>query len=331
MWLVLLGLCGGALTPTQTAVNTRLRKAVGSPFRASLVSFTVGTIALIAVTLLIGPYPLVPAAAWNEPWWVWLPGLFGVVFLTGNVLLMPHLGSLQTVMMPVLGQIAAGLCIDAFGLLGVQRRPFTVFRGIGALLALAGFIVTIALANRIGTAHAGRERVPGSTRPGTAAEGAPAREKSGTAGASLWLWRAFGVCTGMCSAVQTAILGRLGTALGSPIKASLVSFMVGMLALAVVVGVAERSYDITPALRRNNPVWMWAGGLLGGVVVLTNSLLSSHLGTGLTVVIVLAGQVLGSVVIDHFGLLETPRKPVRILHVVGLAVAFAGIALIRLT
>ena len=119
----LLGIFSGLITPVQTAVNTRLGRSIGSPLRASLVSFSVGLIAMLTLTLLLGPYPLIPATAANGPWWMWFAGVFGVTFLTGNVLLLPKLGSLKTVIMPVTGQIVMGLLIDAFGWFGTTAQP----------------------------------------------------------------------------------------------------------------------------------------------------------------------------------------------------------------
>lgn len=314
MLYVLLGVLGGGCTPVQTAVNSRLRKAVGSPLKASMVSFAVGSLALLAVVLVLGPYPMVSAGVWDGPWWIWIPGLFGVYFLTGNVVAMPHLGSLQTVAMPVIGQILAGLAIDAFGWFGSARHPLTILRVIGALLVAAGFLLAVVLANRDDGA---KRRADAASRANRSA-------------AVVWLWRLFAVSMGISSAVQTAILGRLGLALGSPIKASLVSFLLGFLAMVLVVGCVNRDYDLRGALGAGQPRWMWLGGLLGAMVVLTNAALAPRLGTGLTVVVVLIGQVAGGVLIDHFGWLEVPRRPVNMLKVIGLIVAFAGVAMIRL-
>lgn len=50
----LLGIFSGLITPVQTAVNTRLGRSIGSPLRASLVSFSVGLIAMLTLTLLLG-------------------------------------------------------------------------------------------------------------------------------------------------------------------------------------------------------------------------------------------------------------------------------------
>lgn len=68
----------------------------------------------------------------------------GVVYLTGNILLFPKLGSVQTVIMPVLGQILAGLLIDNFGWFDSPQSTLTMTRFLGAILVLAGVIITVA-------------------------------------------------------------------------------------------------------------------------------------------------------------------------------------------
>ena len=329
MPLLLLGVMVGAVTPIQTAVNSRLRMAVGTPFRASLVSFTVGTLVTLVASLTLGPHPLLPASALAGPWWMWLAGLFGVIFMTGNILLLPKLGSLQTVMMPVLGQILMGLLIDEFGWFGSPQQPMTVARAIGAVLAAVGFALAIVVADLV---YGGRRtegpRADGGGGDGTGT-GVQVRRDERMSPA-IWLWRGIGMLCGMCSAVQTSILGRLGTELGSPIKASFVSFLVGLLTLLVIVLVHDRGFGLHRAFGGGNPWWMWFGGFLGSLVVLTNSVLSPLLGTGLTVLVALLGQVIGGLLIDTFGWFAVARRRVGVVQIAGIVVAVAGIALIRL-
>ena len=117
------------------------------------------------------------------------------MFLTGNILLFPKLGGVQTVVLPVLGQILMGLTIDNFGLFYSQQTSLTAFRIAGAVLVLLGVVLV-------------------STAKESKAERTN-RQKS--APASLWLWRAFSVFSGMAVATQTAVNGYLGVAAGSPI------------------------------------------------------------------------------------------------------------------
>ena len=318
MLLAVLGVLTGIVTPLQTAVNARLRGTLGTPFRASLVSFTVGLAATTIAALLLGPYPLVPESALQGPWWMWFAGLFGVIFMTGNILLLPKLGSLQTVLMPVLGQITMGLLIDQFGWLDSPRHPMNVARAAGLVLAVLG-------------ARHGAARTPAMLSADALRPPANGRSTNGTSSPSIWLWRGLGVLCGMSLAVQTAMLGRLGTALGSPIKASVVSFILGFVLLCAVVMLRDHGIDLGTAIRGHNPPWMWIGGLLGAVVVLMTSWLSPQLGTGLTVLVVLIGQVTGGLLVDRFGLFEAKRRHVNVLQIVGVAVAVIGIALIRLS
>ena len=77
----------------QTSVNTRLWKKVGSPFNAALVSFLVGLLFLSALLLVTGQGLHIPfAQLLDELAWIWIGGICGVVFLTGNILLFLKLG-----------------------------------------------------------------------------------------------------------------------------------------------------------------------------------------------------------------------------------------------
>lgn len=302
MLLAALGVLTGIVTPLQTVVNARLRGTLGTPFRASLVSFTVGLAATTIAALLLGPYPLVPESALHGPWWMWFAGLFGVIFMTGNILPLPRLGSLQTVLMPVLGQITMGLLIDQFGWLGNPRHPMTMARAAGLVLAVLSVLLAVAAAdaktlfggpNPSGSRH-GAVRTPrNAVRGHVAPPPADGRSTNRTRSPSIWLWRGLSILCGMSLAVQAAMLGRLGTALGSPIKASVVSFILGFVLLCAVVVFRDHGLDLGKAIRGHNPPWMWIGGLLGAVVVLMISWLSPQLGTGLTVLVVLIGQVTG--------------------------------------
>ena len=66
-----------------------------------------------------------------------------------------------------------------------------------------------------------------------------------------------------------------------------------------------------------------AGGDSGDV----NAYLSSEIGTGMTVMLILLGQVGGGLVVDRFGLLGVPRKHVRATQYVGVILAAMGIVL----
>ncbi|WP_089121024.1 DMT family transporter [Secundilactobacillus pentosiphilus] len=316
MLAILIGLVIGIGLPMQTSINSRLRSALGSPFLASLVSFGIGTAFLAVMTLidqrslLIG-MPLIR----TQPFWLWLGGLLGVIYLTGNIMLFPKLGSVQTVIFPVLGQILAGLLIDDLGLFYSPISQLTVVRGLGALLVIAGVMITVA-------GNGWLERITGQAGLETVAEETPRA-------AHLMLWRLFGIFAGVLSATQTAVNGHLGEVLGSKIQAAYVSFLVGTVTLIVIVLV------LRPPLmfQRNHgksPWWMWIGGLLGALFVLGNVYLVPVIGTGFAVIIVLIGLMIGSLLIDQFGWLSSEKNPVTLLQLGGLLVMIIGVVVIRL-
>ncbi|GAA2179705.1 DMT family transporter [Brooklawnia cerclae] len=316
MIAVLLGLTIGVGLPVQTSINTRLRRSVGSPFVASLVSFLVGTVFLIVVTLAGRHSVLFPASLLTEqPTWLWLGGLFGVVYLTGNILLMPRLGAVQTVVMPVFGQVLMSLLIDNFGWFAAATRPLAPLRAAGGLLVLLGVVGVVSPGGRTparGGDPATTARAPGGDTPG------------------LWLWRLLGVVAGMFSAAQTAVNGHLGAVVGSKLEAAFVSFLVGTLVLIVVVALSRTPLRLTRVADAPHPWWMWLGGIIGAVFVLSNVYLVAEVGTGLAVIIVLIGLMVGSLLIDQFGWFGAKRSPITPIQAVSLLVMIAGAALIRL-
>ena len=116
---IILGFLAGVGLPIQTSVNTRLRKKVGSPFNAALVSFLVGLLFLSALLLVTGQGLHIPFAQ----------------------------------LLPVLGQILMGLTIDNFGLFYSQQTSLTAFRIAGAVLVLLGVVLVSTAKKKQGGPH----------------------------------------------------------------------------------------------------------------------------------------------------------------------------------
>ena len=298
LW-ILFGIIAGLVLPVQTLVNTRLRASTGTPFSSSLISFAVGTVTLLVIATAVTGGKFGISQALGEPLWIWFGGLLGVVALTGNILLFPHLGAVQTVVLPIAGQIMMGVVIDHFGFFDSPASPLTIVRAVGALVALGGVIAIVA------------------------GPGAPTKRDDNTM--ALWLWRLAGFIFGCFTASQSAINGHLGQITGSPVSAALVSFTIGVSALIVLNIILRWRPRIERPDGEANPWWMWVGGVLGALFVLGNAALVPQIGTGLTVVATLLGSMLGSLLIDH---MRGARVQLR--QVVGIAVILIGVVLIRL-
>lgn len=140
----------------------------------------------------------------------------------------------------------------------------------------------------------------------------------------------------MLSTVQTAVNGHLGIILASPVKAAVISFIIGIALLAVICVIILLQRKAVPALRieprrrENYPWWIWLGGILGGLFVLTNAYLSNIIGTGMTIIAILIGSTSGGLIIDCFGLLGSERKPVGMRQIFGIIIMIIGAAAIKL-
>ncbi|MGO3796336.1 MAG: DMT family transporter [Pauljensenia sp.] len=134
---ILAGISAGLVLPVQTTINTRLGRRAGSVFVASLISFSVGTLVLLAALGVARP-----GISWDvlpgQPWWIWVGGLCGVAFLTFNIVLMRALGASSAVVLPIVGQVIGGVLIDATGAFGATQVPLGPARSAGALLVVLG-------------------------------------------------------------------------------------------------------------------------------------------------------------------------------------------------
>ena len=299
----ILGILAGIVMPSQTSINTRLRKSLGTPFRASFINFLVGLVFLIVLAYIMGDGLFRPSDFRGIPWWMLIGGFCGVTVLTGNLVLFPVIGAVQTVVFPVFGQIVMGLLIDTFGWFRVDRVPLTFWRVFGAALVFAG-VLLVALGGR-------EKEVQGS----------------GKSQAALMGYRLFGVFFGSLGAIQTSVNGGLGVALDSTVQSSIMNFLVGT---ALLFFICLFQWHRGPAPTTKGPWWMWTGGILGGAFVLFNVYLQHKLGTGMTVILNLTGLTAGGLLIDRTGILDSPKRDVPLQKVLGVLLMLVGAALIRL-
>jgi transporter family-2 protein len=133
---ILLVCLAGAATAIQAPINARLRAVVHSPSLSALISFVVGTIVLLVATFLTerGTF----ANASRAPWWVWVGGALGALYVIATLAAIPRIGAAAVVASAVLGQLIAGIAVDSFGWFGVPRVPFSLGRATGAALLAAG-------------------------------------------------------------------------------------------------------------------------------------------------------------------------------------------------
>jgi transporter family-2 protein len=135
------------------------------------------------------------------------------------------------------------------------------------------------------------------------------------------------IIAGGATALQAPTNARLAVALASPVNAAFISFAIGTLALGVLAAVLHTKPDLAAA--KALPAWAWMGGLYGCVFVITAAWGVPRLGAALTITLMVAGQLLLSLVLDHFGALGVPRHPIGIGRLAGVALVFIGVLMVR--
>ncbi|WP_166222778.1 DMT family transporter [Pseudomonas atagonensis] len=127
---------------------------------------------------------------------------------------------------------------------------------------------------------------------------------------------------------QSAINSNLARGLGHPLWATLASLLVSVLVLLPVI-LALRLPLPSLAFIGKAPLWMWTGGAFGVCFVALAVVLLPRLGASGFVALALAGQVLASMVLDHFGLFGLVTKQLTLPRVFGALLLIAGVALIQ--
>lgn len=141
-FLIGVALVMGVFMAVQPAINLELRRFVGSPAQAAMVSTFVSTISLGIFVFVIQrkPWPSWHAAL-STPWWIWIGGLLGAAYVAISVVLISRLGAAFAFSLVVLGQMVTALFLDQFGWFGVPIHDLSPGRLIGAALVISGVVL----------------------------------------------------------------------------------------------------------------------------------------------------------------------------------------------
>jgi bacterial/archaeal transporter family-2 protein len=133
---------------------------------------------------------------------------------------------------------------------------------------------------------------------------------------------------GISFVMQQVVNADLRTALGSAAWAGFVSYLGGtlcMLALAMVLREALPS----PLATGQSHWWAWSGGLFGAIYIAVSIFLVPRLGAATFIALLVAGQMLSSVLFDHYGLFGVAPRPAGPSRLLGSVLLIVGVILIR--
>jgi transporter family-2 protein len=127
--------------------------------------------------------------------------------------------------------------------------------------------------------------------------------------------------------IQAGLNAKMGKEITSPVWASLISFLVGAVALLIYVVGTKNSFQLSGI--KNVPIYTWTAGVLGAFYVTVVVLAFPKLGPALTFGLIVAGQLLISLLLDHFNILVHQQHSINIYRIIGMLMIIGGVVLIR--
>ena len=132
---------------------------------------------------------------------------------------------------------------------------------------------------------------------------------------------------GGATAMQAPTNARLAAGVGSPVNAAFISFAVGATALGLLAAVLNTRPDMASV--KALPAWAWMGGLYGCMFVVAAAWGVPRLGAALVITLMVAGQLLSGLAIDHLGAFGVPKHPMSMGRLAGVTLVFLGVLLVR--
>ena len=136
------------------------------------------------------------------------------------------------------------------------------------------------------------------------------------------------VAAGAMIPTQAATNNKMAVVVDSPVLSAFISFLVGTVALLIYVLISGAPLTNLGSIK-DAPAIAWVGGLLGAFFVTSGVVLVPRIGVAMTFSLMIAGQLVVTLIIDHFGLLGVPVKEISVARIAGIALIAAGVVLIR--
>jgi transporter family-2 protein len=139
----------------------------------------------------------------------------------------------------------------------------------------------------------------------------------------------FTIFLGVILAVHLAMNGKVGSVMNNARVGNAVFWCIGALT-AVIIGLTGWQGGALQPLRQVNPLLLTAG-VLGACLVFAIAWLIPQVGAGPVMITLLAGQVIGGLIMSHFGWLGSPVAPITWVKLLGVLVMVGGAGLATLT
>ena len=139
-----LAMLAGLMNPLQAGCVGTVGKVLGRPLMAGVISVCGTALVTVVGSLLLGQFGF-GGKAGQVPWWAWLGGIAGSVFLISQPVAAQKIGAGPFIGLTVTASVVASIVIDNYALLGFQQHAASVWRLLGAAMMIAGVTLVAVL------------------------------------------------------------------------------------------------------------------------------------------------------------------------------------------
>jgi len=136
------------------------------------------------------------------------------------------------------------------------------------------------------------------------------------------------VGAGVSVLVQQALNANLRAEINSAAWSGFVSYFLGVLCMTALA-LALREPLPSAAVMARVPLWAWSGGVFGAIFIALSIVTIPKLGGAAYIALLVAGQMIAALAVDHFGWLGLPERHIDLPRTLGVALLIAGVVLIR--
>jgi bacterial/archaeal transporter family-2 protein len=137
----------GAMIAVYQPMNGTVSRIVGSPLLANVIFYTIALVSSFLLLVAFGGTRLSGIRLLGKireiPPVLWTAGVMSAIMVLGTIILLPRLGARRLFLLQVSGQVIMAILVSHFGLFGSAHDPLTVRKAVGALLLLAGAVVSV--------------------------------------------------------------------------------------------------------------------------------------------------------------------------------------------
>ena len=131
----------GALISAQPAWNALIARSIGSSFGAVAINTFIALCCSLALLAWVGTGRISVATLIAAPWWAYLAGVVGAVFVASGVFIAPVTGALVFFVCVITGQLIGSTLADHFGAFGLEVKEFSLSRMLGLAMVISGAIL----------------------------------------------------------------------------------------------------------------------------------------------------------------------------------------------